>query len=301
VLTWLDENSAALYPVLVVASGILLLCVFVLLVLWLRSRHLRVQTRLDREDAELDLIDVELALAEQTARLRIIRELHEVSIHSVSTMVREAEGVRYSAENDPDAALRSVGVIETAARSILADLRRVMTVVGEGEVDADAPARLDAVGDLFDTMRRDGLAITVEETGDRFDLVPGAELAVHRILRESLGNSLTHGGVGTEVQVNLTWTDEGLRVLIADDGERSRARNDGLDPNRLSRERAYSPEESLTALTGVAAGASITEMRERANLFGGVFEAHTVPGVGFTVSVVFPALRYHNGVHGVNL
>ena len=42
-------------------------------------------------------------------------------------------------------------------------------------------------------------------------------------------------------------------------------------------------------------------MRERTELFGGVFEAHLVPGVGFTVQAVFPALRYHNGVHGVRL
>jgi signal transduction histidine kinase len=301
VVTWLDENAETLYPALQIASGALLLATLILLVLWLRSRHLRTQTRLDREDAELDLIDVELALAEQTARLRIIRELHEVSIHSVSTLVREAEGVRYSAENDPGAALRSVGVIETTARSILADLRRVMTVVGEGGIDAQPPARLDALDDLFDTMRREGLIITVEESGDRFELVPGAELAVHRILRESLGNSLAHGGPGTEVSVTITWTEEGLRILVADDGERSRARNEGLDPNRIARERAYSVDDSLTALTGVASGASITEMRERTTLFGGVFEAHAITGVGFSVSVVFPALRYHNGVHGVNL
>jgi hypothetical protein len=42
-------------------------------------------------------------------------------------------------------------------------------------------------------------------------------------------------------------------------------------------------------------------MRERAELFGGILSARTVPGVGFSVSAVFPALRYHNGVHGVNL
>ena len=42
-------------------------------------------------------------------------------------------------------------------------------------------------------------------------------------------------------------------------------------------------------------------MRERTELFGGVFTARTVPGVGFSVSAIFPALRYHNGVHGVKL
>jgi hypothetical protein len=45
----------------------------------------------------------------------------------------------------------------------------------------------------------------------------------------------------------------------------------------------------------------MTEMRERTELFGGVFNAYTVPGVGFSISAIFPALRYHNGVHGVKL
>ena len=42
-------------------------------------------------------------------------------------------------------------------------------------------------------------------------------------------------------------------------------------------------------------------MRERTELFGGVFTVTTVAGVGFSVSAIFPALRYHNGVHGVKL
>ncbi|MDQ1577733.1 MAG: hypothetical protein QOE21_420, partial [Microbacteriaceae bacterium] len=57
----------------------------------------------------------------------------------------------------------------------------------------------------------------------------------------------------------------------------------------------------LNALTGVASGRGMTEMRERAELFGGIFNAYSVPGVGFSVSAIFPALRYDNGVHGVNL
>jgi hypothetical protein len=42
-------------------------------------------------------------------------------------------------------------------------------------------------------------------------------------------------------------------------------------------------------------------MRERTEIYGGVFRAYSVPGIGFSVSAVFPALAYHNGVHGVPL
>ena len=78
-------------------------------------------------------------------------------------------------------------------------------------------------------------------------------------------------------------------------------RSTGGDPNRESRARAYDLSEDLQALTGSVSGAGITEMRERTELFGGVFSAVPQPGVGFTIIAAFPSLRFHNGVHGVNL
>ena len=54
-------------------------------------------------------------------------------------------------------------------------------------------------------------------------------------------------------------------------------------------------EDDLAALTGVISGAGITEMRERTELFGGVFTATVLPAVGFSISASFPSLRYLGG------
>jgi signal transduction histidine kinase len=283
------------------ASAILLVIVVVLLVLFIVELVGKRRQSRARAEAEADHFDLRLALDEQTARLRIIRELHEVAVHSVSVMISQADGAKYSGEHDPAAAVRAVESIADSARGTLADLRRVMTVVQEGEADVAPQPRLKSARDLFKVMRDAGLVIEFEEAGERFDLRQGAELAIYRILQESLSNSLKHGGDGTRVRVSFTWTDEGFQLRVDDDGVRSVDRRAGLDPNAVSREREYSIREDLTALTEVVTGAGITEMRERAALFGGVFNAYSVPGVGFSVSAVFPALRYHNGVHGVNL
>ncbi|MCU1406150.1 MAG: ATP-binding protein [Glaciihabitans sp.] len=300
-IDWLDKNTAVLLPVLAIAAPVLLVSTLVFLVAWLHTRHLRREDGFDQQDAEADIRELELSLAEQTARLRIIRELHEVGVHSLSVMISQAEGVRFAAEQDPAAAVRLATVVADAARSTQADLRRVMTVVGEGDIGLESQTRIDAASELFTSMRAAGLDIIVEETGERFDLIPGAELAVMRILQQSLANSLKHGGEGTQATVILNWTIDGLRLLIDDDGARARERRAGLDPNRIARERGVSSDDKLSALTEQVLGAEITEMRERATLFGGVFNAYLVPGVGFSVAVAFPALRYHNGVHGVNL
>lgn len=292
----IDTQQALMF-----AFGALLVLVIVFLILWITAAVGKRRQARRRLEAEREHVELRLSLDEQTARLRIVRELHEVAIHSVTVMISQADGAKYTAEQDPTAAVRAIAVIAEVARNTLADLRRVMTVVQDGEVDVAPSLRLNSEQDLFTIMRSAGLQIEFEEVGERFDLREGAALAIYSILQEALSNALEFGGVGTEVRVTYTWTDEGLQLKVDDDGVRASHRREGLDPNKESQQRVYSVEDDLDALTEAATGPGITEMRERAALFGGVFSATSVPGVGFSISAVFPTLKYHNGIHGVNL
>jgi signal transduction histidine kinase len=289
---WLRENSALVLVVLAVASAVFLLAALVFLILWGVARRSTRRARAERVEADRDRLDFELLAAEQTSRLRIIRELHEIVLHSISVIVSQADGARYAAAQDPSVAARTSATIAETARTTLGDLRRVMDVVRDGEADAGPQPGLASLRDLFSVMRDAGLGVVFEETGERLDLKAGAELAVYRILQEALGNALKHGGPGTEARVAFTWTDAGLEVRVDDDGARAAAARDGGD---------YSQEDDLAALTGEPVGRGITEMRERTEIYGGVFRAWAMPGVGFSVSAIFPALAYHNGVHGVKL
>jgi signal transduction histidine kinase len=273
----------------------------VFLVLWLAERARRARLRDSRQESEWDRIDRELDLAEQAGRFRIIGDLGDVAIQSVSRLVSQAEGVRYAAGADPASAVRSAGALETSARDALADLRRLSAVAREGH-DASLPQpSLHSARDLFRVLREAGLAVGFTETGERFELRPGAELAVFRILQTSLENALKHGGPGTRASVTFAWTPDGLKVSVEDDGIRAAARRLGLDRDGVDRATAYTIPDDVRALTEHYEGAGILEMRERAALFGGTLSAQTVAGVGFTLAVVFPALRHHNGVHGVDL
>ncbi len=298
---WIQDNSIVLVIALGVAAVLLVIVAVVLLVLWRRARRAERLASADRVERDRERIDLELSLAEQTGRLRIIRELHELAVHSVSVIITQADGARYAARADPDVATRSATAIAEAARATLADLRRVMTLVKDGEADAAPQPSLSSARELFKVMRDAGLDVEFTESGTRLDLKQGAELAVYRILQEALENALTHGGPGTSARVRFTWTEQGLEVLVDDDGIRAEAIRNGLDPDVEAQQRSYSADDDLAALTHAPVGRGITEMRERTELFGGVFAANTVPGVGFSVSAIFPALRYHNGVHGVKL
>lgn len=299
--TWIDENSMVLIIALAAAGAILFIAALLLLVLWLVARRAKARETKRRIRFERESIDAALSLAEQHGRLRIIRELHEVAVHDMSLIIGQADGAKYAAEADPTAAVRSAAVIADVARRTLADLRRVMTVVGESETDPRDEGIPTDTRELLDLMTEAGLRITFEETGEPYELKPGAELAIYRILQESLDNALKHGGPGTQVTVVFTWTDEGFQLRVDDDGVRNELRRSGLNPNDASQHRPGEIDDDLLALTGFVGGAGITEMRERTELFGGVFTSTVNAGVGFSVAASFPTLRYHNGVHGVNL
>jgi hypothetical protein len=57
----------------------------------------------------------------------------------------------------------------------------------------------------------------------------------------------------------------------------------------------YGVEEDFAALVEQIDGAGISAMRQRAKLYAGSVEATRVPGVGFTLSVIFPSLRVVGG------
>lgn len=299
--SWVDANALVIAIVLASTTVVFLALAIVAFIAFRLTRRALHKESAARVHVERDRIDLELTLAEQNGRLRIIRELHEVTAHELSVLISQSDGARYAGVKDPKAAVRAAGVIGDAARSILASIRRVMTVVREGEAEIQVQPQLKSAGQLFKVMREAGLDITFEESGERFETKPGSELSIYRILQESLDNALTYGGPGTQVKVVFTWTEDGFGVVVDDDGVRAESRRAGLDPNEISRAGGYELEDDLAALTGVISGPGITEMRERTELFGGVFSAIQIPGVGFSVSASFPSLRYHNGVHGVNL
>ena len=281
-------------------SAVLAVLAVVFLVLWLLAASQRRRGRA-RSSAERERLDLELALAEQQGRLAIIRELQDVAVLSLARLITRAEGARYTAESDPSTAVRAATALVEDGRVTLADMRRVLTIAREGESVATVQPGLQSAQALFNAMRDAGLAVAFAETGDRFPLKPGAELAIYRILHGALANALKHGGAGTEARVSFSWTQDGLQLVIDDDGIRAAARRDSTTESDFAARTAYTIDDDLKALSASITGAGISQMRERAQLFGGIFHAGTVPGVGFSVSAVFPSLRFHNGVHGVDL
>ncbi|WP_375407300.1 sensor histidine kinase [uncultured Amnibacterium sp.] len=283
-----------------VTGGLLVVAAVLLALLLVTRRRLRAERRAAADDDRYTA-RLQVSVADHSGRLRIIRDLHDVAVHRVSAMIAQADGAVYAGTTDPTAAVRAAQTIAESGRMTLADLRRVMTLVRESEADAAPQPRLKSTRELFATMRDAGLSVVVEEHGEAYDLNSAAELAVYRILQEALSNSLQYGGDGTEVRVGFTWTASGLAVRVDDDGFRNAVLRRGLSPDDAAAELSYGVEEDLRSLTQQLRGSGIQEMRARTELFGGTLTASETPGVGFSISATFPSIRFHNGVHGVDL
>ena len=201
--TWILNNAVGL------VGGLGIVSILAIGLLVRASRNTRLLSR------ELDAADREIAertstVTELGTRLRIVRELHDGAVLSLARIVRQAEASGYLVDGDSAASLRSTKLIANLARDTLAELRRIVTVAGDGQIVEAVQPSIHSLAVLLNESRRAGLTIIFSETGESFEPKPGADAAIYRIVEEALSNALQFGGTDTEVRVSFTWTDEGL-------------------------------------------------------------------------------------------
>lgn len=272
--------------------GLLILAVAALSILLQRHKK-RVETRGDsRVNSENQRIDAELRVAELADRIRLMTEIHDQAAATITSIISQAEGARMVAQVDPTVATRVASSIADQSRSALTDLRRVANVGRQGSDHAGLAPTIGAIDELFQGMDESGLIVKFEESGKPFDVSASAEIAVYRIVQEALNNSRQHGGPGVTVKVSMTWSVNGLQLRIDDDGIRVK----NMLREQWGDDSSYSIADDQRALVEMLDGRGMKDMKARTEAFGGVFSAHRVPGVGFSLSAAFPTLRFHNAV-----
>jgi len=208
--------------------------------------------RLEREQEA----EARRAAAEEQAR--IARELHDVVAHALSVIVVQAGAADDVFEVDPKLARGPIRAIDGAARSALADLRRVLGALKHDAGYAPQPgvARLDG---LVEQVRATGLEVGLRIEGRPRPLPTAVDLSAYRIVQEALTNVLKHAEA-ERARVVLRFGDE-LVVEVTDDG--------------------HGP-------TNGAVGNGLIGMRERAALLGGTVNAGAAPGGGYRVRASLP-------------
>ena len=239
--------------------------------LGLLSRSLRTN-RVSREaqaTAEAEQLEAQRDVAIEQERNRIARDMHDVVAHSLAVVIAQADGARYAMKADPDAADSALITISTTAREALGDVRILLGQLRHRQGESPKATLVD-LDRLFAQMRASGLRIVREDTGNAEPLATGQQLAVFRIIQESLTNALRHGDTTKDVVVSFAWTTGTLTLSISSALGVSTGPGAELTDKRK-------------------AGHGIDGMRERAVLAGGNFSAEQRRGrfiVSSTMAVV---------------
>lgn len=159
-------------------------------------------------------VEAEQEVAAEQERTRIARDMHDVVAHSLAVVVAQADGARYIAKKDPEATEAALITIASTAREALSDVRVLLAQLRHSQGDGPQPTLVD-LGRLFEQLRTAGLSITEEVSGEPLPLGTSQQLAVYRIVQESLTNALRHADLREPVRVHFGWTPHGLDLSIA--------------------------------------------------------------------------------------
>ena len=228
------------------------------------ARRLREKHALNAEH------DEQLQRAVLMERIRIARELHDVTAHHLSVIAVQAGLARYVLATDSETADQALRTISEVGSEGLAELRRLISLL-RPEEDEGTRARADdrpapGIAQLPVLIERVGLSGTPSRyavAGHQRPLAAGIELCVYRVVQESLTNALKHAP-GSSVDVRLEYEPECVRVSVSDTGVH------GIPPQRSRTPRSTAAQAA------------------RAALYGGELSAGRKPDGGFEVVLTLP-------------
>ncbi|MFB7915147.1 sensor histidine kinase [Streptomyces sp. NPDC056061] len=231
-------------------------------------------TQLEERAARLERErEAQSKVAVAAERARIARELHDVVAHNVSVMVVQADGAAYVMDAAPDQARQALEIISGTGRQALAEMRRLLGVLRTGDAEEAGEyvpqPDVDQIEVLIEQVRQAGLTVDFKIEGTPRPLPSGVELTAYRIVQEALTNTRKHGGPDAGASVRLVYFDDGLGLLVEDDGRGA-------------------SHELYEDGGADGAGHGMIGMRERVGMVGGTLDAGPRPGGGFRISALLP-------------
>lgn len=229
-----------------------------------------------RADAAERTREEEAARRVEAERVRIAREVHDITAHSLSAVSIQAAAAERLVDRDPAAAKEAIGQARATAKSALDDIRSMVGVLRHGNNVAPVAPTVgtDHLSDLQKYLQDAGVEATLHTQGYVRAAVPGhVDVALYGIAREACTNIVKHAQA-TKASITLTQQGTNAVLAVADNGKGCAK---VLDSD----------------------GHGIEGMRERAALLGGTVSVgpavspegaagSTCAGEGFRVEVVLP-------------
>jgi signal transduction histidine kinase len=161
----------------------------------LRERAVRAENEQGRRVAEARTLE----------RTKMAREMHDVLAHRLSLLATYAGALEYRPDSSPEKLAQAAGVIRTGVHQALDELREVISVLRDGEID-DLPGgrpqpTFGDLDELVQESRDAGSAISYDaEVSAAETLPPATGRTAYRVVQEGLTNARKHAA-GRPVKV----------------------------------------------------------------------------------------------------
>ena len=248
-----------------------------ILIAILLYRSLRTRQRLATKEKELHNEKIDQLLSQQEMksinamlegqeqeRARVSKELHDHVGHLLGTIkhqLGQLEEQVADVKSEQTVQYRKVtGLLDNAADA----LRRISHDMAAATLNRFGLEK--ALKDLRDTIHINGrLQVELNTFGLEHPLERGVEIAVYRIIQESVSNVLKHAQAN-EMSIAVTHAPGRMSVLVSDNGQ-------GFDTDQISH------------------GVGLANIRSRAAALGAQVQIDSTPGKGTTVSVECPVVE----------
>lgn len=207
----------------------------------------------------------EAARRVEEERVRIAREVHDITAHSLSAVSIQAAAAERMIDRNPEAAKEAIATARHTAKSALEELRSMIGVLrGEDAKPDYAPTfGTERLPDLCEYLRKVDIRAEFDKGNYSKEDVPTfIDVTLFSVAREAVTNVLRHAQA-TRVNIRLAKDPQSVSLVVEDNGV-------GISQNQKSE------------------GHGIQGMAERVNLLGGTFLAENKPGGGFSISVSIP-------------
>lgn len=207
---------------------------------------------------------VRIIEAQEEERKRLSRDIHDGPAQMLANVLLRAGLIeKIFSEQGEESALLELKELKESVRDALIEVRRVIFDL--------RPMALDDLG-LIPTLKKylsrieqfqTGTEIHFQNIGNEQRFSASIEVAVFRLVQESVTNAIKHGH-STSIWVKIEWFRDILNVVIRDNGQ-------GFDENEV--------KDKSFGLIG---------MRERIDLLKGDMKIRSTIGKGTTVLFVIP-------------
>lgn len=222
---------------------------------------------LERSEEQLHVLTGRILTAQEEERRRIARDLHDDVNQRLALLLLELQEVDRHIAGAPDDAHIGVRHVLRGLEELSDDVRYMAYRFHPSILD-DLGLKAALQRLLDDFSSRTGVKILFVHQPFDHQLDKAAATALYRVVQESLSNIARHAKA-TRVEVEVTVEDEGVVVVVRDDGQ-------GFDQLLVNKGEG---------------GLGLLNMRERLLSVQGTCEIESIPGKGTTVSMYVPLVR----------